>query len=212
MKAETVLHAEKLWNYFASFESRGPCDAVVVCCSYDLRVCDHACELVRSGLSDKLIFSGKTGHWTGMLWNVPEARVFGERAKSLGMDERMLMLEEKATNIGENIAYSKALVPEATAVTFVTKPNTLLRVKLTVPVQWPGVRVYTSCPSIDFPAGVSNAVGLFGLINEMVGDIERIVEYPKRGYQVRHEFPPGILDSWKYLKHQGFTQHLMRGG
>ena len=210
MKSSTILHAERLWNYLASFECRNRCDAIVVCCSYDLRVCDHACDLVEQGISDRLVLSGQTGHWTGMLWVQPEARVFWERARALGIDEKIIVLEESATNIGENVAKSKALIPDAKAVTFVTKPNTLLRVKLTVPVQWPEVRAYTSCPDIAFPDGVSNIVGLFGLINEMVGDIERILEYPKLGYQVQHEFPVDVLESWECLKQQGFTQHLMR--
>lgn len=207
MQSATMLHAERLWRYLASFECKGRCDAVVVCCSYDLRVCDYACELIENGISDRLVLSGKTGHWTGMLWDVPEASVFWERAKSRGIDEGAVVLEESATNIGENIAKSKALIPDAKTVTFVTKPNTLLRVKLTVPVQWPGIRAYTSCPGIRFPEDVSNVVGLFGLINEMVGDIERIMEYPRLGYQVEHEFPSEILESWEYLKRKGFIQH-----
>jgi hypothetical protein len=77
-------------------------------------------------------------------------------------------------------------------------------------VQWPEIRAYISCPDIRFPDDVSNIVGLFGLINEMVGDIERIIEYPKLGYQVEHELPPEVIESWEYLKRQGFTQHLMR--
>lgn len=209
MKSETILHAEKLWNYLASFECKDQCDAIVVCCSYDLRVCDYACELIQSGISGRLVFSGKTGHWTRMLWNVPEARAFWERARNLGIDENIVILEEHATNIGENIAKSKALIPDAKAVTFVTKPNTLLRVKLAAPMQWPEVRAYTSCPDINFPADISNIVGLFGLINEMVGDIERILEYPKLGYQVEHAFPSEVIESWEYLKRRGFTQHLM---
>lgn len=145
-----------------------------------------------------------------MLWNVPEARVFWQRASSLGIDENVVVLEETATNTAENIAKSKALIPDAKSVTFVTKPNTILRVKLAVPVQWPEVHAYTSCPDIGFPEDVSNIVGLFGLINEMVGDIERIIEYPKLGYQVKHEFPSDVIESWEYLKRQGFTQHMMR--
>ena len=210
MKTATVLHAERLWNYFASFECKGACDAIVVCCSYDLRVCDYACELIRQGVSSRLVLSGKTGHWTGMLWTEPEAVVFFERARSLGIDDEVIVLEECATNIGENVAKSRALIPNAKSVTFVTKPNTLLRVKLTVPVQWPEIHAYISCPDIRFPGDVSNIVGLFGLINEMVGDIERIMEYPKLGYQVEHELPPEVIESWEYLKRQGFTQHVMR--
>ena len=49
--SETIDQAAILWSYMASFRSAAPCDAVVVCCSYDLRVCDFACDLINSGLS-----------------------------------------------------------------------------------------------------------------------------------------------------------------
>jgi hypothetical protein len=40
-------HAKRLWTYLAALRSREPADAVVVCCSCDLRVCDYACDLIK---------------------------------------------------------------------------------------------------------------------------------------------------------------------
>jgi hypothetical protein len=77
--SETIEHAATIWNYLASFKSIGSADAVVVCCSYDLRVCDHACSLMRKGLAQSLIVSGDTGHWTRHIWKHSEAVVFRER-------------------------------------------------------------------------------------------------------------------------------------
>jgi hypothetical protein len=61
----------------------------------------------------------------------------------------------------------------------------------------------------QFPQDVSPVIGLPGIINEMVGDIERIQRYPTLGYQVPHELPQDVLDAWTYLIRQGFTHHLM---
>ena len=92
---------------------------------------------------------------------------------------------------------------------FISKPNSLLRVKLSAQAQWPEAIASVSCPEIQFPDEVSNVIGVLGVINEMVGDLERIQRYPALGYQVAHELPARILDNWRHLIKNGFTSHLM---
>ncbi len=142
MNSKTILSAEKIWTYFSSFNYKGACDAIVICCSYDLRVSDYACKLFHEGLSDFIVMSGKTGHWTNQLWDKTEAQVFSDRAQANGIDLKAIEIEDQSTNIGENMAYSRKILSEARVITFVTKPNTLLRLKLTVPIQWPEIQAY----------------------------------------------------------------------
>lgn len=208
--SKTIAEAAVLWDYMSSFKAAAPCDAVVVCCSYDLRVCDYACELSGAGLAPRLVLSGKTGNWTRHLWTRTEAEVFRERALQNGVAPSALVLEDRSTNFGENVTFTRALLPDARAITFVTKPASVLRVKLTADVQWPGIQRFVSAPDLRFPDDVSPVVGLFGIINEMVGDVERVLRYPALGFQSPHEFPQRVLDAWEYLKQQGFTHHLMR--
>lgn len=193
----------------STVKSRAKSDAIVICCSYDLRVCDHACNLVREGISDTLVISGKYGNWTQHLWGKLEAEVFYERAIENGINGKQILMEREATNFGENISYSKLLVPQARTVTFVSNPNSLLRVKLTAEANWQEVNAIVSCPEIKFPDEVSNIIGVWGVINEMVGDIERIQKYPDRGFQAPHLLPEKIMQNWAYLIDQGFTFHLM---
>jgi len=126
-----------------------------------------------------------------------------------GQYNSKLLTGPKATNFGENISFSKTLLTDAQSVTFVSKPNSLLRVKLTAEAQWPEITTYVSAPSIQFPQHVSNVLGILGVINEMVGDIERIQKYPSMGFQASHELPQNILDAFHFLVEKGFTQHLM---
>ena len=209
MDSETLRKAGEIWNYMASFGVTAKSDAIVVCCSYDLRVCDHACDLLKAGIADTLVISGKHGNWTKHLWQKREAEVFLERALENGVRKSQILLETEATNFGENIANACALLPRAKTVTFVSKPNSLLRLKLTADIQWPSVQAFVSSPQIAFPTEVSNVIGIWGLINEMVGDIERIQKYPDLGFQSRHELPENILLNWEYLVDQGFTYHMM---
>ena len=136
--------AGAIWSYMSAENFVQNSDAIVICCSYDLRVCDHACQLIAAGYSDTLVISGKSGNWTRHLWNEPEAEVFFKRALENGISENRILLETKATNFGENIRFSKKLVPNAQTVTFVSKPNSLLRIKLAAQAQWPRVKALVS--------------------------------------------------------------------
>jgi len=209
MKTDTITHAKQIWDYLRSFGCCAPSDAIVVCCSYDLRICDFACSLLKDGMADKLLFSGNSGNWTRHLWEEPEAHVFFKRAKANGVDPTKILVEDRATNIGENVFNTRQLMPDAQTITFVTKPNTILRVRLTATIQWPEITIHTACPQFSFPEEVSNVIGLLGVISEMVGDVERIMKYPELGYQAPHELPTEIVQSWKYLIKKGFTHHLM---
>lgn len=209
MESDTIVHASTLWQYLSSFRSVGPADAVAVCCSYDLRVCDHACNLVKRGIANTLVLSGNTGNWTRHIWRRPEAEIFAERALENGLPSSAIVIENKATNFGENVAFTRSLLRDASTVLFVTKPAAVLRVILTAKAQWPGIGIHVSCPSVRFPYDVSNVVGVLGIIDEMVGDVERILEYPKLGYQMPHELPAHIVKSWQYLQEHGFTRHLL---
>lgn len=207
--SSTIHHAEVLWNYLSGFRSVETSDVTIVCCSYDLRICDFACNTLKEGKTKRLIFSGNTGNWTNKLWHQKECDVFRERAIQNGICPTKIVTEDRATNIGENIAYSKDLVPTAEIVTFITKQNTILRVKLTQGIVWPEITAHYDAPNFIFPEQVSNIIGLFGLISEMVGDIQRIQEYPKLGYQSPIELPKPVIKSWNYLINNGFTQHLL---
>lgn len=176
----------------------------MVCCSYDLRVCDYACELIQQGLAPRLVLTGGSGRWTRHLWSVPEARVFAERARAQGIDPQQMDLEEQAANFGQNIAFVRDAFPQLRRVTFVTKPNAVLRVALSVPVQWPQVTAWIDAPPLCFPQQVSPIIGVLGVIHEMVGDIDRVMQYPALGFQIPHALPAPILSSWEYLLAAGF--------
>ncbi len=210
MPTKTIENASILWDYMSSFGEVARCEALVVCCSYDLRVCDYACELIGLNLADKLVLTGNTGNWTRHLWNRPEAHIFFERAIQNGVTEDRILAEDRATNPGENVIFSRKLLETANTVTFLTKPATVLRLKLTVEAQWPDVVAYVSCPKIRFPEGVSNSVGIIGVVNEMVGDVHRIRQYAELGYQSPHELPAHVMEAWSYLVQQGFTNHLVK--
>lgn len=43
----TLQHATVLWDFLGAGRQHQACELIVVCGSYDLRVCDYACELLK---------------------------------------------------------------------------------------------------------------------------------------------------------------------
>ncbi|MGL1894704.1 MAG: YdcF family protein [Spirochaetaceae bacterium] len=209
MNRDVLDHARVLWDYFCSHKDEVKADVIVVCCSYDLRVCDYACDIFNTIDAKKIIFSGDRGNWTRGLWNSSEALIFKERAVYNGIDESNICIEERATNLGENILFSKKFLNDDDKILYVSKANTLLRIKLTYPVHNISSAA-VSGPTFNFPHEVSNTIGVVGLINEMVGDINRIIKYPDLGYQLKHDIPPTILNSYNFLIQKGYMDHLLK--
>lgn len=208
--SEVILNARVLWDYFRSLRNEQPCDALVVCGSYDLRVIEHATKLLHQGLTKKMVITGNTGNWTKHIWNDPEASIYYEHSKETIPDGIEVTLELDATNFGENIVFSQKLLRDAHCVLLLTKPNSVLRVLLTAQKQWQNASCFVSSPEYRFPEDVSNIVGVLGLIDEMVGDIDRIKKYPAYGFQVEHELPEPVLAATDFLIRSGFDRHLSK--
>ncbi|MFR0689698.1 YdcF family protein [Enterobacterales bacterium AE_CKDN230030158-1A_HGKHYDSX7] len=208
--SEAIRHAAVLWQYFSSFRARKRCEALIVCCSYDLRVCQYACDLYRQGLAPLILFSGKRGNWTEHLWSETEAQVFSRVAREYGVPESAILLEPNATNFGENVAFSRKLLGPLRSAVFLTKPNAALRLSLVVEKLWKELDFTVDGPNHTFPEGVSNVVGLYGLIEEMVGDVQRIQHYPALGFQASHKLPESVIRSYEFLVAKGFTGHLIK--
>ena len=135
MPTKTIENASISWDYMSSFGEVARCEALVVCCSYDLWVCDYACELIGLNLAEKLVLTGDTGNWTRHLWNRPEAHIFFERAIQNGVTEDRILVEDRATNLGENVIFSRNLLETAKTVTFLTKPATGSEIRIGIPYE-----------------------------------------------------------------------------
>jgi len=207
----TLRHATTLWRFLSTGRQHRTCELIVVCGSYDVRVCDYACELLNNGVAPRMLITGGTGNWTHHLWQNSEAHVFAGRARSLGVADEQLLIEPCAGNFAENIAYTRQRCPDTRSATFVTKPNSIRRVQLTLPIQWPHLDATVDAPDLAFPHGISRQIGVLGLIDEMVGDLHRILRYPELGFQVALTVPDEVLFAWRELIRLGFDRHLLPG-
>ena len=206
--------ARVLWNYHRVVGPLAPADVIVGLGSYDLRVARWCAGLLQRDLAPGLVFTGAHGNWTRGRWSRSEAEVFADEAVANGAQREQILLETQATNIGENLRLTKALLAEhgrhANRIIVVTKPQTLRRVVATAPVFWPEVFLIPSCPDHDFAEQPTTEHSLDDLINEMVGDVQRMIEYPRLGYQVPQETPSEVLAAYQELATRGHTRHLLK--
>ena len=44
----------------------------------------------------------------------------------------------------------------------------------------------------------------------MVGDVQRIKEYPAKGFQIEQEIPDEVWTAYEELVQEGYTEHLIK--
>lgn len=202
--------AETLWRYHCVYDALEPCDAIVGLGSYDLRVADRCAALFDQGYAPQIVFTGAHGHWTRGRFGKSEAATFAERAVALGVPTTRVLIEERATNIGENIRFASTMLPGCRSAILVTKPQTQRRCRATAGKQWPDTQVIVTAPLHSFREQPIPEHGMKDLIEEMVGDIERIRRYPALGYQTAQQEPADVSAAYDLLVRAGYTGHIAR--
>ena len=208
---EEMAAARLLWDYHRLDQLLRPCRVIVGLGSYDLRVADRCADLFQAGFADRVLFTGGSGNRTGGLYARSEAASFAERAVARGVPSDAILTEERAANLGENIRFAKDLIGAGTGpVLFVTKPQTMRRCRATVLKQWPDVEAVMAAPRTTFEEQPTDAYPLDMLINEMVGDLWRMIEYPKLGFQIEEEVPEGAREASIFLASHGYDRHRIK--
>ena len=80
--------------------------------SHDTRVAERGAELFLDGWAPFVVFSGHLGALTGDRWQRSEAAVFAEVAGAKGVPRERMLIEDRSTNTGENVAFTRRLLAE----------------------------------------------------------------------------------------------------
>jgi hypothetical protein len=86
----------------------------------------------------------------------------------------------------------------------------LRRAYATFKKQWPGVDFIVSAPDLSFNNYPNDILPKELVINIMVGDTQRIKEYPSKGFQIEQEMPIEVWDAFNELVKRGYTKHLIQ--
>ncbi|MCB1224255.1 MAG: YdcF family protein [Verrucomicrobiales bacterium] len=207
--------ARLLWDYMRMGHELEPCEVILVLGSNDVRVAEHGARLWLQGLAPKILFSGNVGVLTRELFGGrPEAEVFAEAARALGVPEAAILLEPRSTNTGENIVFSRQLLAQhgmdPARFIVVQKPYMERRAYATFMQQWPGKDIRLSSPDLDWDTYPNELLPKEVLLPILVGDLQRIRFYPEKGFQIPQDIPPEVWAAYEELVRRGYTGHLMQ--
>lgn len=191
-----------------------PLDAIVGFGVFDLRLPRFCAELLLRGVAPRLVFTGGIGAGTGELGG-PEADVWRTEVRRAypQITDDQIVLENRSTNTAENIAFTAALLrARSPALAFgaglrrvgiVASPSRLRRVRLTMAKLLPEVATVRLLPTADFEVEralyTRNGVDY---LDHLAGELDRIVEYPARGWIVAEPLPAGIEACRAILRRQ----------
>jgi uncharacterized SAM-binding protein YcdF (DUF218 family) len=210
--------AETLWNYHRMNQSLKNADALLVLCSHDKAVAQRGAQLFLEGWAPLLIFSGGLGAITSKLWKEPEADQFALIAMDLGVPREKILIENRSTNTGENVLFTKKLLAEQgmnpQSFIVVQKPYMERRSFATFRQVWPEKDVVVTSPQVSFEEYLqkysNRELSKDDVVSIMVGDLQRIRLYAEKGFQIRQDIPADVWLAFEQLVSAGYDKHLVR--
>ena len=141
-------------------------------------------------------------------WTKPEAEVFKEIALRMGVPECKIILEDRATNTGENVIFSymvlsaMGLLPHS--IILIQMPHMERRVYATFMAQWPGnvydMDIMVTSPNMEMERYPNSDVGdMKKIISVMLGTLQRIDQYPKRSFHIYQHIPNHVWRAYQQL-------------
>lgn len=206
-----------IFEYMLMHQSIRKMDAIIALGANDIRVADRAFEIWKSGYAPIVICTGGKAHLNDINstgWDKSEAEVFQDRLVSLGMPIEDILIETQAQSSGENAVFVKNLLESKnmnfTNFIVVGKPWNERRAYATFRKQWPEANVIMSSPQLSYDEYMNSGdVSKEVLLNVMVGDLQRIKEYPKLGFQIEQEIPNEVWNAFENLVKIGYDKYLI---
>lgn len=207
-----------LWDFMHMDQAPEKADVIVGFGCYDEDIPKRCAELYWAGFAPYVCFSGGLGRNTSGLWNKSEAERFADIAIAAGVPQERIILENKSTNSAENLLFTRKILAEAGVkaekIIAVHKPYMEKRLWAAMQVYWPNVHAVYTSPQVSIEEHIAHAemVGMTrgGVIDTIVGDVQRMALYAKMGYQVPVDIPAGVRTAFDELVRSGYTGQLAK--
>ena len=132
----------------------------------------------------------------------------------MGVSEDKIVIENKSSNTGENILFTKKLLAKQNIdpqkIILVQKPYMERRAYATFKKVWPEKDAIVTSPQISFEDYPNKEIPEDDVINIMVGDLQRIRVYPEKGFQIQQEIPADVWSAYKQLVAADYSKNLIK--
>ncbi|MGK5641269.1 YdcF family protein [Streptomyces sp. URMC 126] len=205
--------AKLIWDYHRMGHELRPCDAAIGLGSHDLGVPAFCAELYRAGLFPTLVFSGGPNPTHPGRFPRGEALHFRDHALALGVPDAAVLLEPRARNTGQNITFSRDVLAAAgldvQTVLLVAMPYMERRAFATARKAWPEVEVICASAPLEFDDYLKTIGDEKLVVDQLVGDLQRVIEYPKLGFAIEQDVPEDVHAAYRALLEDDFDSRLL---
>lgn len=202
-----------LWDYHQLGHVLRRCDVAIGLGSHDLGVPVHAAALYRAGFFPALVFTGAGNPVRPQEFPQGEAVRFRDIAVAAGVPDAAILVEPRATNTAENLTFSRAVLTAAgfavDAVMLIVMPYGQRRAYATCRKLWPQVQVTCTSASVAFEDYVTTIGDEALVVAMLVGDLQRIIVYPQRGFAIAQDVARPVRAAYDRLLADGFTSRLI---
>ncbi|WP_369186206.1 YdcF family protein [Streptomyces sp. R08] len=210
---EQFHDATLIWNYHQMGHEPRPCSAAIGLGSHDLGVATAAADLYRAGLFPVVVFSGGNSPTTRARFPRGEAVHYREHALDLGVPDEAILVEPKAANTGQNITFSRELLAEAgvevDSLLLISKPYMERRSYATCRKLWPEAEIVCASEPLELDDYIKSIGDEKLVVDMLLGDLQRVIEYPKLGFAVEQDVPGDVHDAYERLLRAGFDSRLI---
>jgi uncharacterized SAM-binding protein YcdF (DUF218 family) len=208
--------AHTLWNFMSEQDDPGNPTTIFVFGSTDLIVAAFAAAVYFQSKPNAVVCSGGIAHQNDLLktgWKTSEAETIANVLLSFGVPSDVIHVENRSKNTGENFDFSITLAQrkhlDLSNLLILHKPYMTLRTRLTGLVRCPNLNFRVAAPQFSFDQYSHLIMSADKLLNIMVGDFQRIIEYPRKGFSAPCSIPADVLEAFQTLVRAGYTKHLL---
>ncbi len=212
-------YAQLLFDYHFLKQDLQKADCIFVLGSHDPSVADYAAQLYHEGFAPYIIFSGGVVRPVGELRNITpksEAEAFFDIAVEKGVPSEAIILENEATNTGENFIFTRKLLQEKhldfKSFILVQKPYMVRRTWATAKVQFAEFDFIASALPDNYESYIArcaeNNISKERIISNMTGDLQRLKIYPEKGFLIAVEIPAEVWNAYEMLIEMGFEGRM----
>ncbi len=197
---------QAIFNFLYVKDKPEPADLIIGFGHFDMKIPDTCTMHYQRGLAPRILFTGGIGAGSADLI-MPEAKAFLERTRKSGpfIPEEAVFLEDKSTNTSENIVFSEKVLANAKPplhfgkeikrIILVANAYRQLRVMLTMKKHFPDVKLINCPPETTYEKQKLMYQLKFQNFDDLlIGEVDRIKNYPDKGWIDKIDIPPIILD------------------
>lgn len=212
-----MKYVKVLWDYMHLNHKIKKCDCILGLGCQDLHIPERCAELYHQGYGNIIIFAGGFGKITKDIWNISEADKFAEIAVNLGVPKEKIYIENKSTNTGDNFRFTKDLINHyglnINSFLVVHKPYMERRCFAAFKAILPDKMCIVTSPQISlenyFKEYETGTISSDEIISILVGDVQRIRIYAKKGWQIEQYIPKSVWTAYEKLVYLGYDKYLV---